>query len=145
MVMNRDDAIREIAERYRQSGRAHNELQRRHWAAQEALKLGRGGITLVSKALRISPNTIKKGMHEIASGQADICLHSNARIRKPGGGRKSKKLPLPGLSPSRAEIDLADSAPKDCTSELGDEVRSEGSPPNGSVSLCRDDETAFLR
>jgi hypothetical protein len=88
--MDRQDAIREIEERYRQSGRSLNEFQRRLWAATEAMKLGWGGISIVSKALRISPNTIKRGIQEIATGQADSLLDANARIRKPGGGRKSQ-------------------------------------------------------
>ena len=92
--MNREDVIREIQEKYRQSGRSLNEFQRRHWAAMEAMQLGRGGIATVSKAIRISPNTIKKGIKEIATGQADSISHANARVRKPGGGRKSKKTSL---------------------------------------------------
>lgn len=68
-----------------------NEFQRRHWAALEAIRLGRGGIAIVSKALRISPNTIKRGIQEIETGNADLYLHAKSRIRKPGGGRKSKK------------------------------------------------------
>lgn len=87
--MNREDQILELQERYGQSGQTLNELQRRHWAAREAIRLGRGGITIVSQALRISPNTIKRGMQEIAAGLPDV----NSRIRKPGGGRKSKVQP----------------------------------------------------
>ena len=83
--MNRDDVILEIQERYRQSGRSLNEIQRRHWAASEAMKLGRGGIAIICKALRISPNTVKKGIEEIAAGQANSLFGANARIRKPGG------------------------------------------------------------
>ena len=83
--------IREISERYRLSGRSLNEFQRRLWAATEALKLGPGGIAAVSKALRISPNTIKKGIREIEAGQTDSPPEFNARIRRPGGGRKSNK------------------------------------------------------
>lgn len=89
-VMNREDVILEIEQRYRQSGRSLNEFQRRLWAATEAMKLGWGGISIVSKALRISPNTIKRGIQEIATGQADSLSDANARIRKPGGGRKSQ-------------------------------------------------------
>jgi hypothetical protein len=88
--MNQVDVIREIHERYRQRGRSLNELERRLWAATEALKLGRGGITAVSKALRISRTTIRRGILEIATGQADSGSRGNARIRKSGGGRKSK-------------------------------------------------------
>lgn len=92
--MNREDVIRDIRERDRQFGRVLNEFQRRQWAASEALKLGWGGIVIVSKALRISPNTIKRGIQEIAAGQADSSSHADSRIRKPGGGRKSKKAAL---------------------------------------------------
>lgn len=88
--MDREDVIREIEERYRQSGRSLNEFQRRLWAATEAMKLGWGGLSIVSKALRISPNTIKRGIQEITSGQVDSLSDANARIRKPGGGRKSQ-------------------------------------------------------
>lgn len=102
--MNREQLIQDIQERYRQSGRVLNELERRHWAAQEAIKLGRGGITIVCRALRISPNTIKRGMQEIASGQANSCSQSNTRIRKPGGGRKSNKTPLDRMTRANSEI-----------------------------------------
>lgn len=105
--MNREVVIREIEERYRQLGRSLNEFERRHWAATEAMKLGRGGLTIVSKALRISPNTIKRGIQEIATGQADSTSHTNSRIRKPGGGRKSKKTPLDRLGGARSNKDSA--------------------------------------
>lgn len=88
--MNREDVIHEIQERYRLSGRSLNEVERRLWAATEAMKIGWGGISLVSKALRISPNTIKRGIQDIATGQVDSYLHANGRLRRSGGGRKSK-------------------------------------------------------
>jgi len=85
--MNKEEVRRDISDRYETCSSSMNERQRRHWAAGEALKLGRGGITLVSQALRISPNTIKKGMMEITSGQS---ADADNRIRKRGGGRKPK-------------------------------------------------------
>lgn len=88
--MNKEDVMRDISDRFEAFSSSMNERQRRHWAADEALKLGRGGITLVSKALRISPNTIKKGMMEIASGQSSEYADAENRIRKKGGGRKPK-------------------------------------------------------
>ncbi len=88
--MNQDDLIRDIQERYRLHGRSLNEFERRVWAATEALKLGRGGTTIVGEALRISRSTIRRGILEIAAGQADSQQSANAHIRKPGGGRKSK-------------------------------------------------------
>lgn len=91
--MNREDAIRDICARYQQSGQVLNERQRRLWAATEAMKLGRGGITIISKALLMSPNTIKKGIQEITTGQTDSISGAGRRIRKTGGGRKSKESP----------------------------------------------------
>ena len=92
--MNREEAILEIREKYRQAGPLLNELQRRRWAANEALKIGHGGITAVSKALRISPNTIRAGIREITAGADESPPPSQLRIRKPGGGRKAKNTSL---------------------------------------------------
>jgi len=93
--MKHDDMIRDIRVRYRLSARSLNERERRRWAAMEVLKLGRGGITIVSQALRISPNTIKRGIQETAEGPAaDSCSQASGRIRKPGGGRKPQKTSL---------------------------------------------------
>ncbi len=89
--MSRNELIFEIQERFQQSGGLLNERQRRLWAAEEALKLGRGGIAIVSKALRISPNTIKKGMREISAEQADGVSDAHIRMRKTGGGRKRRQ------------------------------------------------------
>ena len=86
--MDRDEAIRELQARYRELGPVLNERQRRQWAAAEAIKLGRGGISRVSQALRMSPNTIKRGMQELSGDSAVAPLEASARIRKPGGGRK---------------------------------------------------------
>ena len=90
--MTREDVIRDISDRFQRSGLAMNERQRRLWAAAEAIKLPRGGIALVSKALRISPNTIRKGIREIAADQAYSASGLSMRIRKPGGGRKPKEF-----------------------------------------------------
>jgi hypothetical protein len=89
-LRNREDSIRDVQERYQQAEQPFNEVQRRLWAAAEALKLGRGGISIVSRALRISPNTIKRGMREIAAARAEVISPANGRLRKPGGGRKRR-------------------------------------------------------
>ena len=105
--MNSEDSIRDVRVKYQQLGQVLNELQRRHWAAKEALQLGRGGIAIVSKALQISPNTIKRGIQEISAGQVDSQLRAITRIRKPGGGRKSK-APSEGLSPESGVVHTDD-------------------------------------
>jgi hypothetical protein len=89
-VINLDDALRDLHARYQQSSRSMNERERRLWAATEAMKLGRGGITIVSKALRMSRSTIRRGIEDLAAGPADAPAQANGRVRKPGGGRKSK-------------------------------------------------------
>ena len=53
-------------------------------AASEAVKLGRGGITCVSRACGLSRVTITKGLRELAEPPL-----AEDRIRRPGGGRRS--------------------------------------------------------
>lgn len=111
--MKQEDSIREVRDRYQQLGWTLNELQRRHWAAREALQLGHGGIAIVSKALRIAPNTIKRGIQEISAGQADLLLRATTRVRKPGGGRKSKPS-----SESDATLAASEMVPPDDVSNV---------------------------
>jgi len=86
--MSREDVIAQVQEKFRQCHRTLNERQRRQWAAAEALSLGRGGMTIVSLALRMSPNTIKKGMLELEKRRAGLEDDDDARIRRSGGGRR---------------------------------------------------------
>ena len=89
--MNRVEVIQKIHDRYLAVRDSLNERERRLWAASEASRIGYGGISLVSKALHMSPNTVKKGLREIAADDVDMISDADARIRKPGGGRKQKK------------------------------------------------------
>jgi len=59
-----------------------DEKSKRLLAAAEALSLG--NISLVSRAMDISEETIKKGCNELESGES----LSGDKIRAPGGGRK---------------------------------------------------------
>ena len=70
------------------------ENQRRWFAAAKANELGRGGISEIMSLTGLSRNTIKKGIQELKD---ETELDSNAPIRKPGGGRKSKKEITPNL------------------------------------------------
>ena len=54
-----------------------DERMRRQWAATEAQALGRGGLQAVSAAIKMSPNTIRKGINELAW-----------RENNPGSGEK---------------------------------------------------------
>jgi hypothetical protein len=57
---------------------------KRLFAEAEALSLGKSNISLFSRAMDISEETIKKGYNALESGES----LSNNKIRVPGGGRK---------------------------------------------------------
>ena len=61
-----------------------DERTRRIMAAGEAIALGYGGVSLVSRACGLSRKAISKGIREIQEGSASEA----GRIRRPGGGRK---------------------------------------------------------
>jgi hypothetical protein len=63
-----------------------SEKDRRHYAALESLKLGRGGSTYISKILGVDRKTILQGRKELTDDLL-VFIPSN-RQRKVGGGRK---------------------------------------------------------
>jgi hypothetical protein len=67
-----------------------NERARCVWAAVEARAIGRGGISQVAEATRLSRATIRAGMQELAhpvpATSPPLTLE---RLRHPGGGRQS--------------------------------------------------------
>jgi hypothetical protein len=66
-----------------------SEKDRRQYAAMEALRLGRGGTTYISKVLGVDRNTIIQGKKELVelTGYQQI---PPGRQRRAGGGRKKK-------------------------------------------------------
>jgi hypothetical protein len=68
-----------------------DEQKRRLFVAAEAISLGEGGISIVSRATGISRDTISKGCKELTNkptGEIETSL-PKGKIRAPGGGRKS--------------------------------------------------------
>jgi hypothetical protein len=61
-----------------------SELEKRTYAAVEALKLPRGGISYIAKLLGCSRNTISRGIE----GLKNPAAKPQNRIREKGGGRK---------------------------------------------------------
>jgi hypothetical protein len=61
-----------------------DERTRRLTAAGEALALGHGGISAVSRACGLSRKAIRKGIQELGSGEP----LAPGRVRRPGAGRK---------------------------------------------------------
>src|SRR6266436_1093104 len=93
-----------IAAKYRVLAGRLDEATLRLWAAVEARSLGRGGVSLVAKAIGMSRTTIYAGLEELASAspplasvlRASIGSPDKHRIRVKGGGRKkltAKSLP----------------------------------------------------
>ncbi len=70
-----------------------DERANRRWAASEALALGYGGITTVSLATGISDRTIRDGIRELQSSEAQPAT----RQRRPGAGRKRREDEQPKL------------------------------------------------
>ncbi len=70
-----------------------SERARRRWAAVEAVSLGRGGISAVSAATGLAHSTIRRGIHELTTGNTP----PTGRQRRQGAGRKSTAIVDPGV------------------------------------------------
>jgi len=69
-----------------------NERQRRLVAAADARLLGHGGIATLARATGLSRTTLHKAVRELEGNEVPA-----ERVRKAGGGRKSKAGQDPGL------------------------------------------------
>jgi hypothetical protein len=83
-----------LAERFERIRPHLNEASLRLWAANEALSLGYGGVSEVSRATELSRTTIHAGIAELGSAAV---AHESNRIRRSGGGRKKLTDKDPGL------------------------------------------------
>ena len=88
--------IFQIESKYRSLASVLDERARRRWAATEARAYGWGGVSAVSDATGMSPNTIRKGLAELAGDSATA--GATSRLRKVGGGRKRLAQTDPQLS-----------------------------------------------
>lgn len=66
------------------------EKEARHYASVEALKLGYGGISYISRLFGLQRKVIYKGIRELSN---PILMEQipKGKQRRPGGGRKKKK------------------------------------------------------
>src|SRR3954468_24213427 len=62
-----------------------DERQQRLALGTEARLLGHGGVTAVAAAARVTPNTVRRGVTELDSGEQPLPV---GRVRRAGGGRK---------------------------------------------------------
>lgn len=77
-----------------------NERTRRLTAANEAIQLGYGGVSLVHRACGLSRKAIAKGISEIQAGDTSL----GERLRRPGAGRKNLTVSDPGLVSALDEL-----------------------------------------
>jgi hypothetical protein len=75
-----------------------DERARRLWAAVEAHAIGRGGISQVAEATRLSRATIRAGLQELVHPVSPTTPGATGeRVRRPGGGRKPLGVHNPHL------------------------------------------------
>jgi transposase len=86
--MIRGLAVREARLRYREMAPVLDERSRRRFVALEAKRLGHGGVSVMSRISGLARSTIYHGLSDIR----DKISAPAGRIRKPGGGRKSKAV-----------------------------------------------------
>ena len=83
------NAAEMITDKYRALADRLDEATLRLWAAVEARTLGRGGVSVVAKAIGMSRTTIYAGLKELKSPACAATEADNTRrIRAKGGGRK---------------------------------------------------------
>lgn len=72
-----------------------SEKDRRHYAAMEALKLGRGGTNYISALLSLDKASLIQGKRELTI-PAEFEQIPVGRQRRAGGGRKKKDIGAAG-------------------------------------------------
>ena len=77
-------AMERLRQKFRTAWPHLDERTRRVMAASEAVSLGYGGVSIVSRACGLSRKAIHKGMHELEEGEPLV-----GRVRRVGAGRKS--------------------------------------------------------
>jgi hypothetical protein len=118
-------AIEEQMEAFYQS---LSEKDRRRYAAIEACKLGRGGLSYMARVLRCDRHTIAQGVQELTEA-AEL---QRSSIRRTGGGRKRSQESIPGLDAAFLQVV---------------EHHTAGSPMNAAVkwtNLTRQEITDYL-
>jgi hypothetical protein len=89
-----------IQEQMRSFHQSLSEKDRRRYAAIEALKLGRGGLTSIADLFGCDRHTIRQGIEELGDSEALNQHH----IRRPGGGRKPSDEVIPALHSAFVQV-----------------------------------------
>ena len=86
-------SIPDLAQKFSSIWPLLDERTRRIMAANEAMGLGHGGVSMVHRASGLSRKAIVKGIQEIEEGSRPLA----GRIRRPGAGRKNLTVSDPTL------------------------------------------------
>lgn len=86
-----------IRDKYNALAERLDEATLRRWAAVEARALGRGGVSVVAKAVGLSRTTVYAGLRELEALPDEPRSRGAARVRAPGGGRKKLTAKAPTL------------------------------------------------
>ena len=86
--MQDEAALLAIESRYRSLSVLMDERMRRQWAAAESRSYGWGGVRAVGSVIGMSPNTIRKGLEELAVRDEDPDAPVEPGLRRSGAGRK---------------------------------------------------------
>ncbi len=95
--MQDETKLQRLEAKYRSLVPLMDERMRRQWAAAEARAYGWGGVRAVSGVIGMSPNTITKGLAELATREEYPEAPLDARLRRKGGGRKRRSEADPEL------------------------------------------------
>lgn len=126
------DVEKFIRENFIRLKKFFNERNKRLWAASEAMCLGYGGVSIVSRATGLSRQTIHDGIKELQEPEAPV---EPDRIRRCGGGRSKIEEISPSLLHELQELikDYTKGDPTQAifwtcksTENLASELRSKG-------------------
>ncbi len=97
VFMQEAAALHAIESRYRSLSMLMDERMRRQWAAAESRTYGWGGVRAVGGVIRMSPNTIRKGLAELAARDENPQAPVAPGLRRTGAGRKKHTQADPQL------------------------------------------------
>ena len=87
--MRDPDALEQIGQKYGALAPLMDERMRRQWAAAEAQSVWLGRRACGERRDGMSPNTIRKGLAELAAREKHPEAPVALGLRRPGGGRKA--------------------------------------------------------
>jgi hypothetical protein len=96
--VDKTKTIRMIQNKFQILNFAIDERTRRLWGATEAVAIGWGGISIVSKATGLAHTTLRRGVRDLEGiSPNDSEIDTPGKIRRSGAGRKKLVEVDPGI------------------------------------------------